>query len=50
VGGMNILKSTKDKNILKNDKVAIVIDNLKSVDPWDPRGIKIYGTADVTTR
>jgi pyridoxamine 5'-phosphate oxidase family protein len=34
VGGMNILKSTKYKNILKNDKVAIVIDNLKSVDPW----------------
>jgi pyridoxamine 5'-phosphate oxidase family protein len=34
VGGMNILKSTKYKNILKNDKVGIVIDNLKSVDPW----------------
>jgi pyridoxamine 5'-phosphate oxidase family protein len=50
VGGMNILKSTKYKNILKNDKVAIVIDDLKSIDPWDPRGIKVYGTADVTTR
>ena len=50
VGGMNILKSTKYKNILKNDKVAIVIDDLKSIDPWDPGGIKVYGTADVTTR
>src|ERR671918_3152357 len=50
VGGMNILKSTKYKNILKNNKVAIVIDDLKSVDPWDPRGIKIYGTADVVNR
>ena len=27
-----------------------VIDDLKSVDPWDPRGIKVYGTADVVTR
>src|ERR687888_155918 len=50
VGGMNILKSTKYKNVMKNNKVAIVIDDLKSIDPWDPRGIKIYGTADVVTR
>jgi pyridoxamine 5'-phosphate oxidase family protein len=49
VGGMNILKSTKYKNVLKN-KVAIIIDDLKSIDPWDPRGIKVYGTADVVTR
>jgi pyridoxamine 5'-phosphate oxidase family protein len=41
VGGMNILKSTKYKNELKNNNVAIVIDDLKSVDPWDPRGIKV---------
>ena len=50
VGGMNILKTTKYKNVLKNNKVAIVIDDLKSVDPWDPRAIKIYGTADIVTR
>jgi pyridoxamine 5'-phosphate oxidase family protein len=50
VGGMNILKSTKYKNVLKNNKVAIIIDDLKSVDPWDPRGIRIYGIADVVTR
>jgi pyridoxamine 5'-phosphate oxidase family protein len=50
IGGMNLVKSTKYKNVLKNNKVAIIIDDLKSVDPWDPRGIKIYGTADVVTR
>ena len=50
VGGMNILKSTKYKNVMKNNKVAIVIDDLKSIDPWDTRGIKVYGTADVVTR
>jgi pyridoxamine 5'-phosphate oxidase family protein len=37
VGGMNLLKSTKYKNALRNNKVAIVIDDLKSIDPWDPR-------------
>ena len=50
VGGMNILKSRKYKNVLKNNKVALVIDDLKSVDPWDPRGIRMYGTADIVTR
>src|SRR5918994_5005501 len=50
VGGMNIPKSTKYRNVLKNNKVALVIADLKSIDPWDPRGMKIYGTADIVTR
>ena len=50
VGGMNLVKSTKFRNVLQNNKVAIVIDDLKSIDPWDPRGIRIYGTADIVTR
>ena len=50
VGGVNILNSTKYKNVMKNNKVAIVIDDLKSINPWDPRGIKVYGTADVVSR
>jgi pyridoxamine 5'-phosphate oxidase family protein len=50
VGGMNLLKSTKFRNVLKNNKVAIVVDDLKSIDPWDPRGVRIYGTADIVTR
>jgi pyridoxamine 5'-phosphate oxidase family protein len=50
VGGMNLMKSTKYKNVLKNNIVALVIDDLRSVDPWDPRGMKIYGTANIITR
>lgn len=50
VSGMNLLKSTKYKNVLKNRNVAVVVDDLKTVDPWDPRGIRIYGDADVVTR
>ena len=30
-----------------NNKVAFVIDDLESIDPWKPRSIKIYGTAEV---
>ena len=32
VGGMNLLKSTKYKNVLRNNMVAIVIDDLKTID------------------
>lgn len=49
-GGMNLLKSTKYRNVLKNDKVAIIVDDLKTVDPWDPRAIRIYETTDIVTR
>jgi pyridoxamine 5'-phosphate oxidase family protein len=47
---MNLVKSTKFRNVLQNNKVAIVIDDLKSIDPWDPKGIRIYGIADIVTR
>ena len=36
------------KNITSgNARVSIVIDDLVSVDPWKPRGIKVSGTAEV---
>jgi pyridoxamine 5'-phosphate oxidase family protein len=50
VSGMKLLKSTKYKNVQKNPRVALVIDDLKSVNPWEPRGIRIYGIADIVTR
>jgi pyridoxamine 5'-phosphate oxidase family protein len=31
-----------------NEKVALVIDDLLSTNPWKPRSIKIYGIAGVT--
>jgi pyridoxamine 5'-phosphate oxidase family protein len=50
MGGMNITKTTKYRNIMRNNNVALVIDDLKTVNPWDPRGIKIYGTAEIVGR
>ena len=49
VGGMSILKSRKYKNLLKNNKVALVIHDSKTVDPWDPRHQNSC-TADIVTR
>ena len=33
-----------------NKRVALVIDDLVSVDPWKPRGIRVNGVADLVTR
>lgn len=30
-----------------NSRVSLVIDDLKSVDPWRPRSVKVYGVAEV---
>jgi len=42
------LRTKKYLNVKKgNNKVSFVVDDLESVDPWRPRSIKIYGTAEV---
>lgn len=48
ISGRNLLNSTKYKNVMKNKKVSLSIDDLKPGESWEPRGMKIYGTADVT--
>ena len=50
VGGLHLTKTHKYKNVVKNPKVSLVIDDLKSVEPWHPRLIKIFGEADLVTR
>lgn len=50
VGGRNLPQTLKYKNIQNNPKVSLVIDDLESINPWGPRGIKIHGIADLTTR
>jgi pyridoxamine 5'-phosphate oxidase family protein len=50
IGGFDMLRSTKYKNVLRNRSIALVIDDLKSIKPWRPRGIRIYGEAEITKR
>ncbi len=50
IGGLRQKKTVKYRNVLKNPKCALVVDDLESVDPWRPRGIRVYGAANVVER
>lgn len=51
IGGHNLAATRKYKNIsIGYQKVALVIDDLESIDPWKPRGIRIFGTAEIVQR
>lgn len=41
--GFDIAKTVRYRNIQNNAQAAVVIDDLASVDPWTPRGIKARG-------
>ena len=42
------LSTRKYKNVREGNKqVALVIDDLESVQPWKPRGIKLNGIAEI---
>jgi pyridoxamine 5'-phosphate oxidase family protein len=48
VGGMRNVRTRKWRNIEAGaDRVALVVDDLVSTQPWRPRGIRIYGTAEL---
>jgi len=41
-------RTLKYKNVKDGNKqVALTIDDLESIEPWRPRAIKVYGTAEV---
>jgi pyridoxamine 5'-phosphate oxidase family protein len=51
VGGLDPVKTRKFRNVQTgNTKVALVIDDLVSTDPWTPRYLRIYGTAELVDR
>jgi pyridoxamine 5'-phosphate oxidase family protein len=47
VGGHDFARSKKYRDLRVNPRVAIVIDDLASVDPWTPRGLEVRGTAEL---
>ena len=50
IGGLDLKSTFKYRNIKDNGHVALVIDDLKTIDPWRPRGVKIHGTGEIATR
>ena len=47
VGGHHFAERKKWRDVQKNAKVAIVVDDIASVKPWTVRGIEIRGTAEI---
>jgi pyridoxamine 5'-phosphate oxidase family protein len=49
IGGFNLEKSKKFRNITDNGRAAFVVDDLASVQPWRVRCIEIRGLAEALT-
>jgi pyridoxamine 5'-phosphate oxidase family protein len=49
VGGHNLSQGKKFSDVQRNPRVAIVIDDLASVNPWTVHGIEIRGEAVILT-
>ena len=46
-GSFDITTTVRYRNINANPRVSTIIDDLASVDPWSPRGLKLIGTATI---
>jgi pyridoxamine 5'-phosphate oxidase family protein len=50
IGGLSGLTARKHyRDLVRNSKVAFVIDDIPSYDPWTIRGIEIRGQAEIRT-
>ncbi len=47
VSGRDVTNTMKYKNVLENPRASFVVDDLKTMKPWAPRGIKLQGNADI---
>ena len=51
IGGLDPASTRKFRNVSAgNNQVALVVDDLKSTDPWVPRFLRVYGTAELVER
>lgn len=44
LGGLNITRTRRYRDVQHNRHVAFVVDDLASTDPWRPRSVMIRGT------
>ena len=51
IGGHQLETTRKYKNIVAGQrKVSLIVDDLKTSNPWAPRAIRIHGIAEVVER
>jgi pyridoxamine 5'-phosphate oxidase family protein len=48
IGGYNLEASKKFRDIARNGRAAVVIDDV--LPPWQPRGVEIRGRAEARTQ
>jgi pyridoxamine 5'-phosphate oxidase family protein len=46
IGGFNMARSRKYRNVADNGRVAFVVDDLPSIDPWRVRCLEIRGRGE----
>lgn len=46
-GGFDITTTVRYRNVQENPRATVVVDDLASVNPWAPRGIKVIGTCQI---
>ena len=46
VGGRELARSKKFRDVERSGRVAIVIDDLESIDPWRPRAVVVRGRGE----
>jgi pyridoxamine 5'-phosphate oxidase family protein len=46
IGGYELERTKKFRDVARTGRAAIVIDDLESTDPWRPRAIEIRGRAE----
>ena len=47
IGGHDFARHKKYQDVQRNPRVAFLVDDMVSVDPWRPRGIEVRGEAEV---
>src|ERR671911_335955 len=47
IGGHDFARLKKYQDVQRNPRVAFLVDDMVSVDPWRPRGIEVRGEAEV---
>jgi pyridoxamine 5'-phosphate oxidase family protein len=46
VGGAELERTKKFRDVARAGRAAIVVDDLESTDPWRPRGIEVRGRGE----
>jgi pyridoxamine 5'-phosphate oxidase family protein len=49
VAGSGMATSKKFRDVVATGVVALVVDDVASVDPWTPRGVEVRGRAEART-